>query len=88
MYIDNIITTYIDRVTPNDIKEIAKLQNIPLNSDEINYLFNYAHNNWYELVHSTDFDIFSNIKAHINTDAYNKLEQLYLENKAKYKDYL
>lgn len=86
--IDRIISEYINKLTPMDIKKYALQENIVLTDKEINILYNYALNDWYTILHSDPTTIFNDLKENLSSDAYNKLMNLYKENMEKYKAYL
>ena len=83
----SLIKNYIELLTIDKLKEFASKNNIILNNNEIEYLLNLVKNN-YEDILKDDTIYLENIKNNINPSEYEKLKNLYLYYKNKYKGYL
>ena len=79
-----IIKEYINKLNINDIKKYAYNNNISLNDNETNYLYNFIKNRWRELYRKKDITILYKLKDNINIDAYNHIITLFNKYKNKY----
>ena len=79
-----IIKEYINKLNINNIKKYAYNNNISLNDNETNYLYNFIKNNWRELYRKKDITILYELKNNINIDAYNHIITLFNKYKNKY----
>ena len=83
-----IIENYIKNLTKNDILVFAKNNNIDLNNQELNYLFNVVKND-YKVLLSNDYEIvFENAKGYIDEDKLKKIYNLFIDYRHKYQNYL
>ena len=67
---------------------IAKQNNIMLNDDELNYVYNQIKNNWYTLIYGDTTQIFKDLKNNVNNTNYLKIKDLYETYKKKYQSFL
>lgn len=79
----NILKMYINKLDRNDIKMFFIKENINVNNEEFEYLFNILKNDYGKILNN-DKNIINDIKNNINNDAYNKLLNLL----NKYKTYI
>ena len=69
---DKLIKNYINNLKIKDIKDFALKNDILINDNEADYLFNIVKNNYQELIYGNPNAIFKNIKDKINDDSYLK----------------
>ena len=75
-----LIYKYIDKLKKDDIKEFALKQNIILNNQEINIIYDYLKNKT-ETIFDDPLNVIREIKDKVNIPTYNKLLELYNEYK-------
>ena len=85
---DKLIKNYINNLKIKDIKDFALKNDILINDNEADYLFNIVKNNYQELIYGNPNAIFKNIKDKINDDSYHKIIKLYFLYKNKYQHLL
>ena len=85
---DKLIKNYINNLKIKDIKDFALKNDILINDNEADYLFNIVKNNYQELIYGNPNEIFKNIKDKINDDSYHKIIKLYFLYKNKYQHLL
>jgi len=83
----SLIKNYIDKLSVNNLKDFALNNNINLTDNELNYILNLVKDN-YEDILKDDTIYLENIKNNINPLEYEKIKNLYLYYKNKYKNYL
>lgn len=85
---DKLIKNYINNLKIKDIKDFALKNDILINDNEADYLFNIVKNNYQELIYGNPNTIFKNIKDKINDESYQKIIKLYFLYKNKYQHLL
>lgn len=85
---DKLIKNYINNLKIKDIKDFALKNDILINDNEADYLFNIVKNNYQELIYGIPNTIFKNIKDKINDESYQKIIKLYFLYKNKYQHLL
>jgi len=83
----SLIKNYIDLLTIDNLKEFSLNNNINLTDLELEYLLNLVKNN-YEDILINDTKYLEDIKNNINSNEYQKVKDLYLYYKNRYKGYL
>ena len=78
-----IIKKYINYLTPNDIKMYAQKNNIEVNNQEVQIIYNYIKKYYLEILNNNE-SCFLKLKKEIRPDLYNIIMKLYQENKQKY----
>lgn len=86
--IQKLIKNKINNLTLDDLKILCNNNNINLNTQELNYLYNKLKKDWYSFLYNDPTSILSDIKDNINDNSYNKLLDLYYYYKDRYKNYL
>lgn len=86
--ISRLIEKNIKSLTKEDIINYSKNENIILNSNEIDIIYNTIKNDYKTLLYADSRPIFDNLKSRINPTAYQKIYELYNFYKDKYKNYL
>ena len=82
-----IIKRYVDKLSIQDIDNFAKSNNILLDNEEINYIYNFVKNNWQNILNDNDL-IITEIREKFSGNKANDMEKLYFEYKNKYKNFL
>ena len=73
---EKLIKSYITHLTKDDIIMYAKKNNIILNNNEIDIIYNNIKNNTDELL-SNPLNVLKNYKNDLSNETYNKLYELY-----------
>lgn len=73
---ENIIKNYVDKLTKEDIINYSKKEDIFLNDNEINVIYDEIKNKWKQLYNGNTRAI-TDLENKINNKAYNKLIDLY-----------
>lgn len=81
------IKKYIDKITINDIESFALKNNIYLNNQELNIIFNLIKSNWENILNNTN-ETLAYLKQEFNYETYIKIENLCFIYKQKYQNYL
>lgn len=85
--IEKFIINYIEKIKKEDIIDFGLKYNINLNNTETDFIYENIKKNWRELVYGNPTPIFNELKK-ISSSNYQKIEELYIEFKNKYKSYL
>ena len=85
--LESFIKNYTKKITKNDIINFSKKENIELNSDELNIIYDQIHNNIDNLIKNQEKEI-EKIKDKLSNTTYLKLLNLVKTYKEKYKYYL
>jgi len=83
-----LIKNFISKLTLNDIETFSKKQGIDLNNEELKLIENHIKQNWHTILYGNPRPILDDIKEKLNEFEYQKIENLYIEFKNKYKYYL
>ena len=86
--ISRLIEKNIKSLTKEDILYYSKNENIILNDNEVEIIYNIIKNDYNILLYGNSEPIFNNLKSRINPTAYKKIYELYNFYKDKYKNYL
>lgn len=73
---ENIIKNYVDKLTKEDIINYSKKEDIFLNDNEINVIYDEIKNKWKQL-YNGNTRVITDLENKINNKAYNKLLDLY-----------
>lgn len=85
--IEKFIINYIEKIKKKDIIDFGLKYNINLNNTETDFIYENIKKNWRELVYGNPTPIFNELKK-IGPSNYQKIEELYIEFKNKYQNYL
>lgn len=85
--IEKFIINYVEKLRKEDITDFALKYNINLNNTEIDFIYINIKKNWRELIYGNPTPIFNELKK-ISHSNYQKIEELYIEFKNKYQNYL
>lgn len=83
-----LIKNYISRLTTNEIDEFAKKHGIELKENELILIKQIIQKDWRTIIYGNPKPILDNIKTKLNNLQYQKIENLYIEFKQKYENYL
>jgi hypothetical protein len=83
----NIIKKYVSMLTIKDISDFGIKNDIYLDNDELNVLYDVIKNN-YEVLLNDDKRVFKYLEGKIRTDNLNKIKTLFYGYKEKYQNYL
>lgn len=76
------IENYMSKLKKNDIENFALKENIILDDEELNNIYNYVKSNYKNIIYNDPEKTLNNIKKAFNNKTYLKVEKIYL----KYKD--
>ena len=86
--IENLIREHVSRLTKDDVNKFAKDNNVVLNPNELNVVYNIIKNKWRELIYGDYNSIFESNRSSINSESYNKIKDLFDFFKKKYQRFL
>lgn len=86
--IEKYIKFYIDKLKIEDIKKFSLDNNIYINDNEIEIIYKYIKQNWYEICFKENEITFNKIKPLLKNETYEKAKSLIEEYKKRYKSYL
>lgn len=73
---EKMISSYVNKLTKNDIIKFADKNNITLTNDEIDIIFNTIKKDWQDLLHNPN-KVFNNIKSKVSLNTYNNIIYFY-----------
>ena len=81
---ENLIRNYVSKLTLDDIKKYASIQNINATNEEMQIVYEFI-KKYYDKIYNGDMVfIEKNLKPKISSSLYKRLLVLYNEAKAKY----
>ena len=83
-----LIKDYIDKLDKNKVNDLLIKQDIYLNNNELDIIYNHLKNDWYTFIYEDPNPILNNIKENLDNDNFLKLFELYKSAKEKYSIYL
>jgi hypothetical protein len=83
-----LIKNYISRLSTNDIIGFSKKHGIELNKEELKLIEKHIKEDWHTIIYGNPRPILDNLKQKLEQTQYQKIENLYVELKNKYKNYL
>ena len=86
--VNRLIEQYVNRMTKDDILMFATKNGIELNDKELKIIYNHIKKDWKTIVYGNPREILDDIKLNFDDITYNKIENLYINFKEKYKGYL
>ena len=84
----NIIKNYINNINIDDLNTLLIKNEINLTNNELKILYKYIKEDWYTFIYEDDTPILNDLKNKITVDKYNKLYNIYIMAKEKYRNYL
>ena len=85
---EKIIQRYVDMLTKEDIVKFASTQNEILTNNEVDFLYNIIKKEWKTIIFGDYRIILNQYKNNLSVDKWNKIENLIIEYKEKYKNFL
>lgn len=82
-----IIKNYISKISLTDINDFALKNRIILNNKELNCIHKCLKENLDELINNSD-KVFNDNKTNFSSENFNKIYDLFMEYKKRYKNYL
>lgn len=79
----NLIKSYVDKLTKEDIRDFSLKQGINLTDNEINVIYRYIKEDWQTLYYGNEKVILDELKKEIREEVFNKIESLYITSKEK-----
>lgn len=83
-----LIKNFISKLTLDEIETFSKKQGIDLNNEELKLIEKHIKQNWRTIIYGNPRPILNELKEKLNEFEYQKIENLYIEFKNKYKNYL
>lgn len=85
---EKIIQKYVDMLTKEDIVKFASFKNEILTNNEVDFLYNIIKKEWKTIIFGDYRIILNQYKNNLSVDKWNKIENLIIEYKEKYKNFL
>ena len=85
---DSLIGLYINKITLNNINDLALKNNINLNKKELNILFDVVKNRYKEVLYDDDSLVKSYLHDNLSAENYDKVIRIYDDYRIKYGNYL
>lgn len=86
--LNKLIEQYISRMTTDDIILFAEKNGIELENEETELIYHHIKDNWKTIIYGNPRCIFDDIKSKVNNITYEKITNLYMKFREKYKTYL
>lgn len=86
--LNKLIEQYINRMNTDDIVLFAEKNGIELNDDETELIYYHIKNNWKTIIYGNPRAIFDDLKSKVCNITYEKITNLYINFREKYKNYL
>lgn len=86
--IHKLLNQYVSKMSKDDILKFASKNDINLDENELNIIYNHIKENWEAIIYENPKPIMEDVKKNVNPSTYEKIESLYSEFYKKYKNYL
>ena len=73
----NLLKSYINNMSIDDLVILLEKKDIHLNSDELNVIYKYLKNDWYTFIYEDNTNILNDLKSKLSSNNYNKLYNCY-----------
>ena len=83
-----LIKNYVSRLSLSDIDSFARSHGILFTNSELNLVNDYIKRDWHTIIYGNPRPILDSLKDSLDDFKYNKIENLYIEFKNKYSNYL
>lgn len=84
----NMIERYMNKLSLQDIDTFARKNNINLSGEELNFTYHFIKKNWAGIITNPNSLNLSKYKNYYSEENLIKIEKLFKEYLAKYKNYL
>ena len=81
---DKLLKNYVNKLSINDINDFAVKNDIVLNKDELNTIYDIIKNDYDELLYGNSDNVFNKLKSNVSSDNYDKIINLFFLYKKKY----
>lgn len=85
---EQIIQSYVNKITKTDIGKFATSNDIPLTEEEIDILYATLKKNWKVFLYGNPTPIFSELKTQLAPTTFEKGIELFYAMKQKYQSFL
>lgn len=86
--IEKLIQEYVDRMNIGDIENFAFKNGVVLNETEKNLIFKEIKENWHTIIYGNPRGILDRVKTQVEPLTYQKIENLYVQFREKFQNYL
>lgn len=83
---EKLIQKYVDIITKDDIVKFARNNNVDLNCNEVDIIYKAIKNEWKTIVYDDYHSVLNKYKNNFTVDKLNKMEQLIVLYKDKYRN--
>ena len=83
-----LIKSYVSRLTLGDIDSFARSHGILFSHDELELIKSFVKKDWHTIIYGNPRPILDSLRDKLDSFKYNKIENLYVEFKNKYSNYL
>ena len=73
---NNLIETYVNRLTKEDILKFATKNNLKVSNDELDFVYNFIKNNYKTVLNNPNSFNLSNYKNNFSNENYNFINSL------------
>lgn len=81
---DKLLKNYVNKLSINDINDFAVKNDIVLNKNELNTIYDIIKNDYDELLYGNSDNVFNKLKSNVSSDNYDKIINLFFLYKKKY----
>lgn len=85
---EKLIQKYVDMLSIDDIIRFSKFNNVDLSNNEVNIIYKAIKNEWKTIVYGDYRSILNKYKNDFTVDKLNKMEQLIVLYKDKYRNFI
>ncbi|MCM1052726.1 MAG: hypothetical protein NC483_01940 [Ruminococcus sp.] len=84
----NLIKRYMANLTKDDINNFATSKNVVLNTEELDFIFEFVKKNWEQVLNNPKLLNLDRYKNRFNEENFIKIKKLFNEYSAKYQNFL
>lgn len=81
---DKLLKNYVNKLSINDINDFAVKNDIVLNKNELNTIYDIIKNDYDELLYGNSDNVFNKLKSNVSSNNYDKIINLFFLYKKKY----
>lgn len=85
---EKLIQKYVDMLSTDDIIKFSRSNNVELSNNEVNIIYKAIKNEWKTIVYGDYHSILNKYKNDFTVDKLNKMEQLIILYKDKYRNFI
>lgn len=83
-----LIQKYVDMLSKDDIIKFARINNVELNNNEVDIIYNVIKKEWKTIVYEDYRGVLDKYRCNFSVDKLNKIENLIILYKDKYRNYI